>query len=132
MARKPSKTPPEVARIEWLLAAMSALLVLALLGFLVLDAVTRPDTGPSFALQVVSAKVVGEATYVDVTVRNLGAQAAADVVVQGQSGEDSEPNAAEAILDYAPPGSDAHVTLVFDQLVQAGSVQLRISGFREP
>lgn len=132
MGRKPPKTSAADDRVEWGLAALASVVVLGLFTFLAFEAVSKPDAGPVIRLEIASMEEVAGATYVDVKVTNFGTQAAADVGIEGEVEVEGEVQTADATLDYAPPGSDAQVTLVFATTVTATDVQLRVIGFREP
>lgn len=132
MARKPSKAKSDAPdRIEWVLAAISAVVVVLLFGFLAVEALVKPDTAPTISLEAGSSRAVQGKTYVEVAVHNSGRQAAADVEIAGTANGD-ESLIAHAALDYAPAESEVHVTLVFDGTVAPEDVAVRVAGFRTP
>jgi uncharacterized protein (TIGR02588 family) len=134
MAKKPSTSknkPDQPGRIEWLLAAIAATVVMLLFGFLAVEALVKPDTTPTLMLEAESSRKVQDQTYVEVVVRNLGHSTAADVEIEGTAnGDDRSP--ARATLDYAPAQSAAIVTLVFEGAIAIEEVAVRVVGFRAP
>jgi uncharacterized protein (TIGR02588 family) len=123
-AAKPAQT------LEWVLAAIAAMVVTTILCFLVLEAVTKSGHQPDLRLQVVEVREVDGRFFVDVLVDNRGYGAAADVEVLGATGAQGQ--AVRALLDYAPPESGEIVTLGFVAPVQASELELRVGGYREP
>lgn len=131
--RKTDKAENEkAAGIEWIIAGIAALLVVAVFGFFVFEALTSIGGKPAIALKPAETREVGGAHYVEVEVENTGDEAAADVTIAGTAGEGPEAQTAEAMLDYAPAHSKEAVTLVFTRPVEPGSLQLQVLGFREP
>lgn len=126
------QSSPRAKLIEWILAAVSAAVVLALLGFLVMEAVTKTGSQPDIGLTLVEVRELNGRFFADVDVENSGHAAAADLVISAIAGPPGQALAAHAILDYAPPESTASITLGFARPVSAGSIELTVSGYREP
>lgn len=131
-ARKSSPAPAQVNRMEWILAGLAAVAVLALFGYLVYDGLTSGQGGPLIELR--RGDITGtDPLYLDVTVSNTGHGAAADLDIEGQADRPSgEPAAAHVTLDYAPAESDKSITLVFPADIDRDSIELHVAGFREP
>jgi len=136
MARAPArKTPPKPAPkqpdrsawLEWIIAGASSLVVIALVGFLVYDAI-RQNGGTPILMLAVESTNVGQEGQVVVTVGNDGDRAAAEVRIEGLAGEERS----EAALDFSPAHSRLSVTLMFSEPVDAGDVALRVLSFTDP
>lgn len=134
MARKATQLKTksdEPDRIEWVLAAICGATVVLLFGFLLVEAAVIPDTPPTINVTAEGSRVVQGQTYVEVSVQNSGSEAAADVEIEGSANGESNP-ISHASLDYAPPDSDAVVTLVFSGTVARSDIAVRVVGFGNP
>src|SRR5687768_7890498 len=91
------------SRWEWVAAAVSTVLVLAVVGYMLYDAVARPRTPPSITLQADSVLHGNGMWLVEFQARNRGHETAAQVKVQGELMDgDSAVETSEAVLDYVP------------------------------
>ena len=115
-------------RLEWIIAAFSSLIVLALVGYLAFLALTEKGGAPRLVLAVAETDE-SRPGYVLVAVSNEGEATAGDVQVEGTL---PEGETAEVTLDYSPANSETPVTLVFSMPVQETEIALRIKGFTDP
>ena len=136
MARAPArKTPPKPAPkqpdrsawLEWIIAGASSLVVIALVGFLVYDAIRQTGSTPILVLAVESTNVAQDGQVV-VSIGNDGDRAAAEVRIEGLAGDERS----EVVLDFSPAHSRLSVTLMFSQAVAAEDVALRVLSFTDP
>ena len=122
-----AKGPDRSALLEWIIAAVSSVVLIGLVGFLVYDAI-RQNGGTPILMLAVESTNVGQEGQVVVTVGNDGDRAAAEVRIEGLAGEERS----EAVLDFSPAHSRLSVTLMFSEPVDAGDVALRVLSFTDP
>lgn len=135
MSKKPSspdRSFPLIEALEWTFAALSALVVLALFGFLAIEAIGKTGGQPDIELRLVQVREFGGQYFAEVAVQNYGKVAAASVEIEGSAGPGEQSETPSATLDYAPPQSTERVTLGFAHPVHAEDIQLLVTGFREP
>lgn len=121
------------SRWEWVAAAASALLVLAVVGYLLYDAVARPRTPPAITVQADTVLKAGGLWLVRFQARNAGHETAAAVKVEGELMEgDRAVEASEAMLDYVPGESVRRGGLFFRADPRAYRLELRAHGYQEP
>lgn len=120
-------------RIEWIVAAASAVLVLALAGFIAFEALTRTGGEPRVALAVESTLALADGYAAKIEVRNEGHVTISDVVIEGAiSPDDGETQTASVTLDYLPAGSKTEIGLGFSQDIDPERLALRIVGYTYP
>ena len=122
-----------ISRWEWVAGAIGSVLVAAALWVLVSDALA-PATPPDLRITVSSITPAGATRHrVAFTARNLGSEAAAEVVVEGTlvraAGDTLR---ATVTLDYVPGRSRRSGGLFFDADPRAGELSLRAVGYAEP
>ena len=128
----PERGGNRISALEWAVAAVGLLLVLGTVAFLLVDAV-RGDAPPRLAARADSVIVRGAAEFVvPFTARNDGGATAAEVTVVGELRDGAGVEAARAQLDYLPGASERRGTLVFTRDPRAGTLRLRVEGWREP
>ena len=114
---------------EYVIGALGALLVAALLGFLGYQAVVR-DTGPEIAVEVtqVDAGPAGYAVRVEVT--NRGGTTASGVVISGRLTRDGQQvESASTTVAYVPPDSMRTIALVFSEDPRTGRLTVAPDGY---
>lgn len=122
-----------LGRFEWVVAAVGALFVAAVLGYLAWYRFAHPDSPPKLVAEVASITEDAGAYYVEVRARNDGLATAATVILlgelkaKGQVVEDSE-----AEIDYLPGHSRREVTLIFTRDPAAHELVLRFKGYARP
>jgi uncharacterized protein (TIGR02588 family) len=121
------------SRWEWIAAVASSLLVLAVVGYLLYDAVARPDTPPAMEVRADTVLRAGGVWLVEFSVHNRGHRTAADVHVQGELREGERTvESGEAAVDYVPGESVRRGGLYFRADPRAYRLELRASGYQEP
>jgi len=121
------------SRWEWVAAAVSTALVLAVVGYLLYDAVARPQTPPAVAVAADTALRSDGLWLVEFRAANRGHQTAAAVKVEGELMRgDSSVETSEAVLDYVPGRSVRHGGLFFRHDPRAYRLELRALGYQEP
>lgn len=120
-------------QVEWVIAALSAVLVLALAGFIAFEALSRTGSEPRVALAVERTLAIAEGYAAKIQVRNDGHVTISDVVIEGAiSLDDGETQTASVTLDYLPAGSDTEIGLGFSQEIDPERLALRIVGYTYP
>jgi uncharacterized protein (TIGR02588 family) len=121
------------SRWEGVAAAVSALLVLWVVGYLLYDAVARPRTPPAITVQADTVLRSGGLWLVEFSARNGGHNTAATVKIEGELKEGEETvEASEAVLDYVPGESVRHGGLFFRADPRAYRLELRAHGYQAP
>jgi len=116
--------------IEWIFAAVSLAAMLGLLGYFLFEALTATSEPATFEMAVVSSYPAGDGTALVVEVSNVGHEAAADVTVQAEAGQDET---REITIDYIGPGSSQQVTFSLPGSVTSPEeVAFRVTGFAAP
>jgi uncharacterized protein (TIGR02588 family) len=128
---KPQPQPRVQERIEWLLAAMSGLVLAGLCGFLVYEAITARDGVAFIVLEAGRGFANPDGSHaLPVIARNRGAAAAADIEIEGTPVGGGETASGRTRIDYLPAGGHREATLVFP--ADPGAVQLRVLGYSAP
>jgi uncharacterized protein (TIGR02588 family) len=121
------------SRWERVAAAVSAALVLFVLGLLSYDAVARPQTPPSVEVRADTVLQSGGMWLVEFEAFNRGHNTAAAVKVEGRiRGAAGEEETSEAVLDYVPGRSRRRGGLFFRQDPRGRGLELRAHGYQEP
>ncbi|SFZ86769.1 TIGR02588 family protein [Devosia enhydra] len=113
-------------RIEWVAAALSALLVLGLCSHLIHEGLMQRQGHASISLAITERTQTAAGEAVTVEAHNIGRKAAIGVEIEGTLGETT----ATATLDFLPAGGSKPVILVFPAPTDGLSV--RVSGYTEP
>jgi uncharacterized protein (TIGR02588 family) len=128
----PSPAARKAGTIEWLLAAISALLILGLAGYLLLEAITKTGGNPELSLRLDAVRQSPDGFVAELSVLNRGHATAAEVEIEGTLGSGPEAVTGSVTLDYAPAESESPVALVFDRPVTPETLALRVLGYRDP
>ena len=122
-----------VPLLEWVIAGMGALLVVAAIAYLVHQALWRDETPPDVRLAAERVLPLQEGYVVEFRATNRGAQAAQELVVEGRlMGPDGVAETAEATFDYLPPNSYREGGLFFTGDPRQGELRLRAKGYARP
>ena len=118
--------------LEWALAALSGVVVLALAGFLLFEAVTKTGSDPVLSLHVDAIEAIPEGSVAEISLWNRGHATAAEVESEGTVGTGANEITSTVTLDYAPAESVSPAALVFSRPVAAEEISLRVLGYRDP
>lgn len=119
--------------LEWAVAILGGALVIALLGYLVMEAVRRPDTPPDVLARVERVRVVRGGYLVQIRVANRGERTAQGLTVTGELRRDgAAPATSAATFDYVPARSERAGGLFFQEDPRAGQLELHVGGYQEP
>ena len=131
--KAPIEGAPTTSAAEWIVAAVSSVLVLAVLGFLVYDGVSAPRTPPVVVVEVDSIQTAGPGYLVLFRALNRGRATAAELLVEGELEADSgKVESAETTIDYVPGGGTGRGGLYFTQDPRRLRLTLRAKGYRDP
>src|SRR5690606_22136101 len=118
---------------EWIVAAVSTALVLAMLGYTLYEALSRRE-GPAIILVRSDSIVTTPAGHlVMFTLRNDGGETAAQVHVRGaleRNGATVEES--QATVDFVPVDAERSGVLQFETNPNGATVRVRVTGFDKP
>lgn len=118
--------------IEWFTGAVSTLMVLLLIGWITLQALSQEHGPPRLSVSINHVEKEGDFYRADFSLINSGSMTAAAVRVVGSlTGLPSEEQA-ETTFDYAPADSRTDGSLYFKQDPRGGILTINPSGFTEP
>ena len=118
---------------EWVLAGVSALLVAALVGFLILEALDNSGGPARLESSVISIEPSGSRYLVRFTMTNSGDATAASVLVEGELSSDGEVvETTETTFDYIPAQSQRDGALLFSINPATSELSIVAKGYKEP
>ena len=119
--------------LEWAILIISAALVVALVGYLLVSGLT--NGGPAvIRAQVASANAVNGPDggwLVPLIVRNEGGKAAVAIVVEGTATVAGREESSELSVDLLAAGSEVELILGFSGRPE-GEIKVRVVGFETP
>lgn len=118
--------------IEWVAGAISAALVLAVLGYLCFRSLSGDGRPPDFVARVVSVEPAGDLFHVTVSVANTGDETAAGVIVEAALDGEAGDERGEIEFDYVPAGSTRRGSFVFRHDPARGGLRLSVLGYTNP
>ncbi|WP_410218036.1 TIGR02588 family protein [Paracoccus sp. (in: a-proteobacteria)] len=130
---KKSNLPEATSRLEWLVAGLGAMLISSIIGYLIYDGITYPDSPPDVTVSQTSALSRSEGFLVEFTARNSGNTTAANLVVTGSLMDgDKVVEEAEVTLDYLPQQAERKGGLFFRNDPSEHEVTLQAGGYTAP
>jgi uncharacterized protein (TIGR02588 family) len=131
--RRRAGAPGDIPRAEWVVAGIGLAIVLAVLVFVLYEAVAGDSSPPDIAVSVESVRAVQDGYVLELRIRNRGGTTAAAVPIEGvlrdRSGSEER---AEATIDYVPARSSVTAGLFFRNDPRAGELRVRALGYRRP
>ncbi|HEY0868372.1 MAG TPA: hypothetical protein VGE01_13385 [Fimbriimonas sp.] len=119
--------------LEWTVAGVSLVMVLATLAFLASDALSGPRKPPFVELTLKQPESHGNGFLVPVVAENMGGQTAegvkVEVVLTPSSGEKET---AGFDIDYLPRQSKREGWVRFDEDPRRGKLEAKVLGFEKP
>lgn len=113
----------EISPAEWVVAVLGALVVFALIAFLIYDALRDEHRPPQLEAAIVSIEQSGSAYLVEFRVHNDGDESAANVTIEAQLSDGGAPlETYTTTLDYVP----AHSTRAGAALFQRDPAQFEL------
>lgn len=114
--------------IEWVVAAASALLVLAAVGYLFYEALGKTQTPPNIRVTATAIRPMGDGYLVEFAAENRGGTTAASVEVEGTLAAET----ASATLDYVPAEGRRTGGLYFSSDPRSHPLALKATGYARP
>lgn len=119
--------------VEWVTGLAATLIVVAMIGWMVFEAMTKEDRPPELVAQILAIDPQPSGWRVMIEIRNSGDQAAAAVEVKAALLDGPEPiEEAGMTFDYIAAGSTSRGGLVFVNNPSLHQLQVVPSGFTEP
>jgi len=120
--------------MEWVLAGLSGVLLLAVVGYLGYEGLAHPDGPPQVVVRAGEPRPAAGGFLVEFTARNDGRTTAANVQVIGELGTppDGIVERSEAVLDYVPKGSSRKGWLSFRRDPARHGLTVMVGGQTQP
>lgn len=127
------ESPSETPLYEWVIAALSALLVAGVVGFLLYDALVLPPGPARITVAADTVIPVQEGYLVRYTARNEGRSTATAVQIEGALREAGrEVERAAATIDYLPPQATRTGGFFFERDPRRFELRLQPAGYGDP
>lgn len=130
-AGAPEPREERISVWEWVAGGTGALMVLAALTFLVLEA-QQPRTPPDVVVQLDSVHAGRNVYVAHFTARNEGSSPAAEVVIEGSLAGGTDTLTATATLPYLPGNSRRSGGLFFPVDPRSRGLRMRALGYETP
>jgi uncharacterized protein (TIGR02588 family) len=119
--------------LEWTVFGTSLAIILAVAGLLVYQIVTGGGERPALLAATIGAPLETADGYaLPIDVRNEGDVTAEDVRIQATLNDSGTSQISEAVVPYVPYHAQRRVWVTFSRDPRAGTVTVRVSGYREP
>ncbi len=119
--------------LEWLTAALGAVLVLGTVGIMLYGALRNSPAPPQIEIAVDQIVETGSGYVVTFTARNRGSTTAAGLVVEGTlRGENGEVEQSTVTITYVPSEAREKAGLYFTQDPRRYRLELRPLGYEQP
>jgi uncharacterized protein (TIGR02588 family) len=131
--KKEEKREPGTSPIEWAVAGIGCLMLLAVIAYLVLDGISGGNGPARIVVEVVSV-TGGEGGYVvEFSADNRAGKSVAGVEIKGElrTGEEVVEESS-VTLDYIPQLSESSAALIFRNDPGAHELSLYATGYIEP
>ncbi|SJZ48375.1 hypothetical protein [Consotaella salsifontis] len=117
-------------KLEWIVGGLSAVLVAAMVGAILFQAIMVADDRPELAAEILAMRRTEAGLLVDFKVVNRGDGTAAEVDVRGRvsgGGEDSH-----LMLDYVPARGEAKASFLFPKAGEDARITITPTGYSIP
>lgn len=123
----------EVARLEWAVAALGALITLAVFAVLGYEAVTFEEGPPILVVRIIDVSRTAGGHVVRLEAQNLGSTTAAEVVVRARLTEGGRTvEESEATLDYVARRSRREAGVIFQRDPANVQIDVAAVSYRKP
>ncbi|HWJ87413.1 MAG TPA: hypothetical protein VNS12_05025 [Pelagibacterium sp.] len=121
------------ARLEWIVAAVSAVIVLALTGFILYEALVKTGSEPDLRFTVQRGFAMSDGYVIRAMVHNDGRATVSNVDIAAEARQpDVSPETASVTIDYLPAESSTEIGLIFSFEVDPAHLQIRALGYTYP
>lgn len=117
---------------EWIIFAVSASILAAVIGVLLVLAFRTADPASPAADQPGPIRQVGEEFFVPVEIVNHGDLAVSEVQVMAELTIDGVTTSGDQVVDFLGGGEHQELTFVFTDDPSAGELMISVTGFAEP
>lgn len=128
----PSVAAGQVSVWEWVVAAVSAIVVTGVIVTLLYQEFSSADSPPRVEVDAAEIVVLERGYLVEFVARNRGSRTAAEVAIEGRLETRSGVETAAVVLDFVPGNATRRGGLYFDADPRAGRLTLDAHGYREP
>jgi uncharacterized protein (TIGR02588 family) len=119
--------------LEWAVASIGALIVMALIAYLVFYGLTRSDGPPKISFETGPVQEIGNGYVVQFTVRNDGYSTASALEISGRLMQgDSIAEESRATIDHVPEQSSRSGGLFFSRNPALHQLGVRAEGYSSP
>lgn len=133
MAKTGSKDRHETSPWEWVLGAVSMVLILGLLGYFGVQALSTEPGVPVVHASARAVRPQGDVFLVEVDLRNSGEATAAGLTLEGVLlAGDSVVERSRLTLDYLPAGGHQQLGLFFRRDPRELRLEVRAHGYQRP
>ena len=121
------------SRAEWVVGIFCALVVLAAVGYLFVEALTRPSLPPMVTVQVERVLRMRSGFLVEFRAINEGSSTAAHLIVEGTLLQDTTTvEKSTATIDFVPAETESEGGLFFSRDPRAYRLEVRPTGYDRP
>jgi uncharacterized protein (TIGR02588 family) len=117
---------------ERILGAVSAAVIVVLMGYLIVRALANDGTPPDIVVELRGVTQVGAAWLVEVEATNLGSSPATDLEIEGEMPGPGGSERRSVVLEYVPAKASRRGGLYFSGDPRTRPLTLRAVGFRAP
>jgi uncharacterized protein (TIGR02588 family) len=118
---------------QWIVGAVSTLLVLALLGFVIYEAASVADSPPVVTVRVEGVRAIPGGYVVEVTAYNQGGSTAMALEIEGTLKQDTVTvETSTATVQYVPPETQREAGLYFTKDPRQYTLEVRPLGYDRP
>lgn len=130
---KPHRETGKPHWVEWLTGLVSAILIVAMLGWVGWEAVSEDDMAPEFGIEITARSAVEGGYRVEFDIINTATRTAAAVMVRGEMRDgDNVIEQADISFDYVPAQSKASGALFFTHDPDQAQLTIRAIGYTDP
>ena len=123
----------EVGRLEWIVGALGAAIVVAVLGVLIHEALTYHEGAPVLVVKVLDVTPTEGGYVVRFMTENRGPSTAAEVVVAATLKDgDRVVERAETTLDYIARKSDRGAGVILKRDPASAELEIAATSYRKP
>jgi uncharacterized protein (TIGR02588 family) len=118
--------------LEWSVFAVSAVLILGILGFLGYAAATIGDRPPAVEVEIGQAVAQASHYAVPITLRNRGDQTAEGVQIELLLRGGGADERGQVEVQFLPRRGTRHAWVTFQRDPRAGTLEARVLGYEQP
>ena len=130
---KETTRKPGTSITEWIVAGVSCLALLAVLGYLILDGLTGSNGPADIIVLPTEVTAMNDGYVVEFSADNRAGKSVASVEIKGELHDGQEVvEESRVTLDYIPQKSGRNGALIFRSDPEAHELRIFASGYSEP